>query len=138
MMPYHWDDDLVSAAAVLVAVVVLTLLSFTIQSATSAKSGADATDKGIQLLAQSQEWSRISEQDQVPLYALRHAIFAHAFLTSARAVCSDAVLQRQGIDVNAYAARLELAINNATKKINKSCAAANPKKASPPAVVSWL
>lgn len=96
-----------------------------------------APQKGRELLMQSNEWLRLSEQDNVPLFAYRHTAFALAYLNAARLVAPDQELQRHGIDVHLLAGKLEMRLTSLSKKISKSCAPSNPN-ASKGTSVSWL
>lgn len=131
----RWDADVLAAVAVVVAVVALAFVSKSV--GTSAPSDADA-GRGRQLLSQSMEWARLSEQDTVPVFAVRHAAFALAYLNAARLVTSDKELQRQGSNVHSLSTRLEARLTSTTNKLSKSCSkTANP--ASEPATsISWV
>lgn len=128
------DADILCASSVLGFVVVLSLLARS--TVRSAESG-DAPDKGRSLIAQSAEWTRLSEQDSVPLYAYRHAAFALAYLNAARLVSPDTELQRSGTDVHLLSGKLEKRMTSLSAKISKSCAPANPNAAKGTSV-SWV
>ena len=131
----RFDADVLCAASVVGFIVVLSLVARSVGSGSAA--GDAAPQKGRELLAQSTEWLRLSEQDGVPLFAYRHAAFALAYLNAARLVSPDTDLQRNGVDVHAMFGKLEHRLTALSKKISKSCAPANPG-ASKATSVSWL
>ena len=129
------DADLLCAASVVGFVVVLSCVARSVGSG----GAADATQmhKGREMLAQSTEWLRLSEQDNVPLFAYRHAAFSLAYLNAARLAAPDNELQRHGVDVHLLFSKLEHRLATLSKKISKTCVPANPsgKKATS---VSWI
>ena len=127
------DADLLCAAAVVGGVTALALVARTASPA----AATEGAPRGRELLAQSAEWLRLSEQDGVPLFAYRHAAFALAYLNAARLVAPDRELQRAGTDVHLLHGRLEARLTALARKIGKSCAPANPSGAKPTAV-SWV
>lgn len=129
------DADVLCAGSVVGFVVVLSLVARTV--GTSASDDAAAPQKGRELLAQSSEWMRLSEQDGVPLFAYRHAAFALAYLNAARLVTPDRELQRHGIDVHLMHGKLESRMAGLSKKISKTCAPSNPN-GSKGTSVSWI
>lgn len=133
----RFERDVVIAAAVVGAVVVLSLLARAVH--TSERIDHQAPQKGRQLVSQAAEWLRLSEQDSVPLFAYRHAAFSVAYVQSARLLLPDSELQKQGTDVHALATRAEARLVSMAKKITKRCGAAgiNPE-ASKDSGISWL
>ena len=127
------EPDLVSAAAVTGGIVALALVSKTIGSGSS----AETVQRGRDLLAQSVEFSKLAEQDSVPLFQLRHTAMALAYLSAARSVSSDEGLQRGGVDVHHMATKLEKSLTTITKRISKTCSSSNPKKESITSI-SWV
>ena len=128
------DADILCAGSVVGFIVVLSLV------ARSTASGARtdvAPQKGKELLTQSSEWLRMSEQDATPLFAYRHAAFSLAYLNAARLLAPDAELQKQGVDVHLLFGKLERRLATLSKKISKTCAASNPGGEKPTSV-SWL
>lgn len=132
-----WDADLLCAASVVGFMIALSLVARSIGQPNGTGSAAAAPQKGREMLAQSQEWTRLSEQDTVPLFAYRHAAFALAYLNAARLIAPDSELQRHGTDVHLLYGTLEARLANLSKKITKSCAPANPKHAKATSV-SWI
>ena len=130
----RFDADLLCAASVVAFVVVISLVARSIGSGTSVDA---APQKGRELLAQSVEWLRLSEQDGVPLFAYRHAAFSLAYLNAARLVAPDSELQRHGIDVHLMFGKLEHRLTTLSKKITKTCAPSNPNGGKATSV-SWL
>ena len=130
------DADVLCAGSVIGFVVVLSLVARSIGG--RAQSGEAASpQKGRELLAQSTEWLRLSEQDGVPLFAYRHAAFALAYLNAARLIAPDTELQRHGVDVHVMFGKLERRLTVLSKKISKSCAPANPERYKATSV-SWV
>lgn len=129
----RFDADVMCACSVVGFVVVLSLVARTISS----PSAPGASSKGRDLLTQSNEWLRLSEQDSVPLFAYRHAAFALAYLNAARLVSPDHELQRYGTDVHLLFGKLESRLTSLSKKISKSCAPANPGNAKNTSI-SWV
>ena len=132
--PLRMDADLMCAASVVGFVTALSLLA---RSTSSSSSSDDGAHRGRELLAQSAEWLRLSEQDGVPLFSYRHAAFALAYLNAARLVAPDRELQRVGTDVHLLHGKLEARLTSLARKIGKTCASSNPGGAKPTAV-SWV
>jgi hypothetical protein len=132
------DADLLCAASVVGFVTALSMLARTTSSSSSSShSSSDGAPRGRELLAQSAEWLRLSEQDGVPLFSYRHASFALAYLNAARLVAPDRELQRSGTDVHLLHGKLEARLTSLARKISKSCAPSNPG-GSKPTAVSWV
>lgn len=132
----RFDADVLCAASVVGFLVALSLVARSVGGGGGA-AGEAAPQKGRELLAQSTEWMRLSEQDGVPLFAYRHAAFALAYLNAARLLAPDSELQRHGVDVHLMFGKLEHKLTTLSKKISKSCAASNPGGGKPTSV-TWL
>ena len=131
----RFDADVLCAASVMGFIVVLSLVARTIGGAGTGVAADPG--KGRDLLAQSTEWLRLSEQDGVPLFAYRHAAFALAYLNAARLVAPDTDLQRHGVDVHLMSGKLEHRLTVLSKKISKTCSGSNPGGAKATSI-SWI
>ncbi|MAB55749.1 MAG: hypothetical protein CMN93_07730 [Synechococcus sp. CPC35] len=136
MWPMQWDVDILCAASTVSFVAVLAIVARSIDTSGGGDAAAQSA-KGRDLLSQSTEWLRLSEQDGVPLFAYRHCAFALAYLNAARLVAPDTELQRFGVDVHLLATKLETRLATLSKKITKTCAPANPQTTKS-TNVSWL
>lgn len=133
----HWDADILCGASVVGFIVLLSLVARTVGQPGDPEASGAAPQKGRELLAQSKEWLRMSEQDTVPLFSYRHACFALAYLHAARLVSPDHELQRHGTDIHLLHGKLESRLTSLSKKVTKTCAASNPSGAKNPSI-SWI
>lgn len=120
------DADILCACSVVAFIVLLSIVARSV--APSTHSGTEAApQKGRELLTQSMEWLRLSEQDTVPLFAYSHTAYALAYLNAARLVAPDRELQRHGTDIHKLSTKLAQRLVELSKKITTQCAGANPK-----------
>ena len=133
------DADILCAASVVGFVVLLSFVARGVghPGGHGNTSGESVPHKGRALLAQSNEWLRLSEQDSVPLFSYRHAAFALAYLNAARLVAHDQDLQKHGLDVHLVHTKLESRLTMLSNKISKTCAPSNPGNAKG-TTVSWV
>ena len=89
---------------------------------------------GKQLVSKAKEWYLISKQDASPLVAFEHAIYAIAYLNSARQVTSETYLEKAcGINIHALVKTIDAHFKQLSKHVGKQC----PKMKYKSSGVSW-
>lgn len=89
------QGDFLAASTVVGIMIFLSILSKMSSSLKKAsQTSSEITKCAQELVAQSNEWQRLSKQDESVLYSLRHASLAVAYMNAARLLCTDETLQR--------------------------------------------
>lgn len=124
---------LINAVQVTLAVIVLLVVSTSLESLSDNHQGSNAKS----FLSQSGKWYRMSLQDRDPFYALQHCDYALAYLNAARHTANDNVLERTGTDIHRYHNKLLEQQNRLMKTLLPKIT--GKKSKTPPAVhASWI
>lgn len=83
-----------AVAGLLVAAVVLLSLASSLICRDGTTTTRYTNARGIELWQQAMKWHSTSQQDRNPLFALKHAYYAHAYLEASRYLVSDEVIQQ--------------------------------------------
>ena len=116
------------APALVVTVVVLMSLAASLLHANGyGRFSAAHTERGAALVQQALQWHRTSEQDKNAMYAARHANYAVAYLSAARSMLPDQVLEQlTGVQLHDLAASLEASQRRSARLVSTACPKANP------------
>jgi len=88
------------------------------------------TERAAALMQQALQWHRTSVQDKKPLFAARHANYAVAYLSAARSMLPDQVLEQLvGVQMHDLAASLEASQRRLACLVTTACPQANPSGA---------
>lgn len=107
-------------ACVTAAVFLLVLVSKSVEG-THHASTAERTS-GRHMIEQAKSWYQLSLQDRKPLNAYEHAVHAIAYLTAARHVAADSVLeQHSGVNVHSLLKSATQTQQEAMRELTKQC-----------------
>jgi hypothetical protein len=85
------------------------------------------TERGAALVQQALQWHRTSAQDRNPMFAARHANYAIAYLSAARSMLPDQVLEQlAGVQMHDLAASLDASQRRSARLVTTACPKANP------------
>lgn len=125
----------ICVGAVMLVIVVFTKIAHAKWSDSSFSSDHIACAKA--LVAQAIEWHHFADQDDNPMFAVRHADYAVAYLNAARRLLPDDVLQRlTSIDIFETMVALEAHQQQRSRRLQKACPTINPNGNT--STVSWL
>lgn len=90
------------------------------------------------LVSQAIYWHDTSEQDTNPLFAMKHADYAIAYLNAARSMLPDNILERTcNVDIYELSNSLETHQRQKTKSVTEICPTSNPE-ATKTKHVNWM
>lgn len=118
--------DYACAVAVVGVVAALAVIGRLSDTSRSSLESVSALKAAKALVHQAAEWHGMAAQDESPLYAMRHASLALAYLTAARLVASDTSIQKStGVEVHRTLQDYEEDLRKRTQKVSKSCRGAS-------------
>lgn len=83
---------------------------------------------GKNLVRQALYWNNVASQDENVMFASRHSDFAVAYLSAARSILPDAVLERAtNLEMHDVANKLESSQREKAKRLSATCPKSNPK-----------
>ena len=89
------------------------------------------------LVKQALQWHTMAMQDKNPLFAMRHSDYAVAYLTAARSMLPDQVLEKiSNVEIHEMVQVLEQEQREHANQLSKKCPKANPDKLTNS--VKWL
>ena len=128
--------DYLSAAAVVGVTIVIAVVGRLSDGSRATTESAALVKASTELVHQAAEWHRMAQQDTSPLFALRHAALAVAYLSAARLAVSDAAIQKStGVDIHRALQTFEGYLRKRTQTIGKKCKGLQSRE---PTSVTWL
>jgi hypothetical protein len=110
-----------------VCVITLCML-FNFVGSSALRGRSDVYKKAYDLVKQSQRWLAMSVQDTNPMFAMRHANFAAAYLEAARHLVSDESLNKMtSKNVALLASSISKQQERSVASMGKQCPKALPK-----------
>ena len=115
------------SVSVLLGLLVISVVTKLLNYNVTATYSNEHLKKGRLLVRQSLQWHAMAEQDTNPFFAARHSNYAIAYLSAARSLLPDQILQKiANVDVHDMALILESAQREHAKNLNQRCPKGNP------------
>ena len=134
MTPASWSDEVWSVVAV-GSVTGVALLSRLLHTGARTVT-KEVHSKAVLLMKQALRWHAMSLQDKNPVFGMRHANYASAYLEAARSLVSDEAIQRStSKNVQHLKQSIEKQQERMVAAMGKSCPALLPKGTN---VASWI
>lgn len=113
-------------ACVTAALFLLVLVSKSVEGTHHASSAERSS--GRRMIEQAKAWYHLSLQDRKPLNAYEHSVHAIAYLTAARHMAADSILEEHsGVNVHSLLKSATQTQQDAMREISKQCPKMKPK-----------
>lgn len=125
--------SMIIVVSVLCVSIFTKLMNYNVHSAFS----NDHLKQARVLVKQALQWHTMAMQDSNPLFAMRHSDYAVAYLTAARSMLPDQILEKiSNVEIHEMVHTLEQEQRENATQLTQKCPRANPEKVTNS--VKWL